>query len=401
MPKNRPPDQELSSALARAIVGVPLRVRHMVGFPEIVIPILDIAIFTVLSILDDADSRDLDERLEVSVRRMNELFPDGFDEEKIQAGFRKFESGLGPRVLKFSERLKQGETQRFWLRLLGTKNFERLRGAWFEDGALLLMAGRRLLRYFLPIAVAVDDCAAVLPESKRDLFDGLSTTESSLLKLAFRLDDMIDTFVRDKGIRLDDLPIRESETRKFDVGLEAMLETLRLVLQVDTLQRVDNLSAMLSRKLRGFEDALSGSADGVSQAASSLTEFIDRLLRNSFEEQFVLEWIEAHFASEPGLTFVQGKKTRPTKRGQALCFAFAGLAPQGDAKLQKMLAASMHEIRNKAEALKHADIGGADEVDALNSLMNGVRGFFVVSIRLSWASDDSRLDSLRDRFAVA
>jgi hypothetical protein len=46
--------------------------------------------------------------------------------------------------------------------------------------------------------------------------------------------------------------------------------------------------ATLSRKIQGARDALTYSADPVSQAASSLIEMIDRLLRTAFNEAEVL-----------------------------------------------------------------------------------------------------------------
>jgi hypothetical protein len=60
------------------------------------------------------------------------------------------------------------------------------------------------------------------------------------------------------------------------------------------------------------------SDDGASQAANSLVEFIDRLLRQAFGDAFVLEWTAKYYPAETKMTFVDNQGTRVRQRGLKL-----------------------------------------------------------------------------------
>jgi hypothetical protein len=54
------------------------------------------------------------------------------------------------------------------------------------------------------------------------------------------------------------------------------------------------------------------------------------------------------------------------------------------------------ESRRGLQAIKHADIGGSDELDQLRKLMSGVEGFFTYAVRMGWNKlDDRTLEDLR------
>lgn len=313
-----------------------------------------------------------------------------------------FEADLKRRLAQFTS----PEGKLFWNRLLGTRRFQRLKRALADDGALLLVALRRMLRYCLPLAQAIQDAAGPLPAKTRSEFTDLNFTEYTLVHLSMQMDAALDKFMSKQGVNLEelDLPYRPEETRLLGVEVDDLIATLRLALSQETMQRADDISDRLGRKLRGFEQALEMSEDGVSQAATSLVEFIDRLLRDAFDEEYVLAWAAEHFPGDSRMTYTpnESSKPRPTKRAQALCFVLAGQKPNETDALSQLMAVSLVEVRSMAQKIKHADEGTAEEKELLRELMQAVRGSITFTTRLGWAlAGDDRLDYLRDRFAKA
>ena len=143
--------------------------------------------------------------------------------------------------------------------------------------------------------------------------------------------------------------------------------------------------------------------DGVSQAANSLIEFIDRLLRQAFDECYVLQWASTHFPGEDRMTHVDVVNVvHPTTFARALCFVCAGDAPNEPYEPARMLADSLVSVRRAAEKLKLANADEATEVNTLRNLMAAVRGVMTFVMRFTWGlAHEERLDYLRRRFAIA
>ena len=145
--------------------------------------------------------------------------------------------------------------------------------------------------------------------------------------------------------------------------VQALLPSLRMVVSDRARVLADELGSMVSRKIRGAMDAITSSADPVSQAANSLIELIDRLLRTAFTEDEVLTWIAEHRPEDKSLTYINSKTVKPTKRAQALCFVHGGRPPhkpppsRQTLDIMDMLADVLVSTRAMLQKLKHADTG--------------------------------------------
>ena len=141
------------------------------------------------------------------------------------------------------------------------------------------------------------------------------------------------------------------------------------------------------------------SVDGVSQAANSLVEFIDRLLRQAFSEADVVSWSNTHFPGDKRM-FHQG---RPTARAKALCFVYAGLdVPEPPSVLHELVASGVVATRRQLEKLKHADLGTDEERQLLAAHLNGIEGFLTLVVGLGWAAvPDEKLETLKVRLGPA
>jgi hypothetical protein len=91
--------------------------------------------------------------------------------------------------------------------------------------------------------------------------------------------------------------------------------------------------------MSGARQAPAMSDDGASQAANSLVEFIDRLLRQAFGDAFVLEWTAKYYPAETKMTFVDNQGTRVRQRGLKLS------ASRMEANLVEQ-ASSFHRLSN-------------------------------------------------------
>ncbi|MFX0581139.1 hypothetical protein [Nocardia nepalensis] len=81
--------------------------------------------------------------------------------------------------------------------------------------------------------------------------------------------------------------------------LAYLIEELRTVTG-PTRQALGELCGAWSRKLEGTRFALEGSVGGVSQAANSPVELIDRMLRAAFPGEEVVVWLQASGATGEG-----------------------------------------------------------------------------------------------------
>lgn len=183
--------------------------------------------------------------------------------------------------------------------------------------------------------------------------------------------------------------------------MKEMSSRLRQMASGPTRAKLSDLNARLAAKIAGAEDALRLSADGVSQAAHSMVELIDRILRTAFTEQAVLDWIAESDRCDDDLTYLapSGKRSS-TKRGQALCFIYAG-RPVEESAVHEILAAGVVSARTQLQALKHAEKGDSADVEKVVGLIAAVEGCFALTLRVGWMSlDDNEVDGLRRRLAA-
>ncbi|WP_226657610.1 hypothetical protein [Leifsonia sp. LS1] len=362
--------------------------------------VLDAMVATVYDLLDE-NGRTWDERLAGLSTRFEQLFPEGFPESRLADLADLSEEEVSERIKASMGRLNRPGTRRFVNRLMGTKRFHRLTVAYNDDVALLLLGVRRFLRSSMPIAQALQDAAAPLTPRERADLAGLSEAEAVLLDGVLKLDQMVGSFFnnRDIDLKAKGFPLRNEEATTLDVDLDELTTIMRVMLDVETQHRAQEISDVLSRKLRGFEQALTMSDDGVSQAANSLVEFIDRLLRTAFDEDDVLEWVRKYCPDEKDLTFDRGGKLVPTKRASALCFAHAAQQPEENSTLESMVALSIVKVRGAAEKLKHASAGTDEEEAELRGLMQSLRGALTFTLRFNWLlANDDRYSYLQERF---
>lgn len=126
------------------------------------------------------------------------------------------------------------------------------------------------------------------------------------------------------------------------------------------------------------------------------------MLRDAFTEEFVLDWVERNRPNDRTLTYFDANqnKERPTKRGQALCFIFAGENGAHAMPLHETIASSLNETRRGLQKIKHADTGSEEERERLREFMASVEGFVMYAIRFGWANvQEDRLGILKARLA--
>jgi hypothetical protein len=379
---------------------IPLAVRQKFQVPDRAPDFLDALIATLHEVLAD-DDRTWPERLGSIPDRFEKLLPGG-EFSKIDHWLAYDEDALKDRIEKYAARFKNGSAKRFLKQLLGSKRFLRLEQAFNEDWALCLLGLRRLLRGALPLFQALEDAAALLSDTERSAYASVGS-EGAFLRVAMQMDELISAFLEKREMNFTGLhfPARTEEDLRLDVDIDALMEMLHIVLDVEMETRASELSETIRRKYRGFEQALANSDDGVGQAATSLIEMIDRMLRTACTTGEVLEWIQTNRPDDKSLTHVKDGRLRPTKRGEALCFAYAGLPPGDDSAFYDMLAATIVAARTAAQQIKHADHGTPEEAEELRQLMQSTRGALTVILRISWIMSDERYTTLKDRFATA
>lgn len=274
---------------------------------------------------------------------------------------------------------------RFLERAVGTGMYHRLRRAALDDVAVVAAAIQSGVRTLQPYALAIEDMLRVLSQKDRDrLRTSLGPTETILVKLIVQLDHVlvrvIDAVINDEFTEslLADLAAPTAEE------VEALIPKLRSVISDRASQLAEELGAVASRKIRGARDALTLSADPVSQAANSLIELIDRLLRTAFSDDEILDWAKENYTTDKTLMYDNGKGVRPTKRAQALCFIFGGQPKGENPELHEILAEVLVNTRAALQALKHSDTGLPEELNELGLLMGAIEGFFALGVRVAW-----------------
>lgn len=395
--------EPMRSSLASELRRLPDRLRKTLELRDWVIDTVDVLVSTLIVFGEAADSRTLGERFgsllaEYSVEDANGSSPE-FDRELAEWA-QRLNAISDTELPRWTKRLTgDGSWKRFARRLLGARSYDRLAGAIQDDLAAVAGGFRRIIQAAQPFAVAFDDVlSALTPEQIKGVDGTYDWAAISALRFLLQLDVAIGRYVESSfdwsTFHLDKTHVEQSDFAE-------MANRLRAAAVGPTRERLAELNSKLASKISGAQDALNGSADGVSQAAHSLVELVDRILRTAFPDSAVMSWISESARTVDDLTFVKDRRQRPTKRAQALCFAYGGRPAEQKSAIHEMVATGLVSARTQLEKLKHSDQGDESEVQRVNSLMAAVEGFLTLALRLGWATlDEAEVDGLRRRLAA-
>ncbi len=240
----------------------------------------------------------------------------------------------------------------------------------------------------MPFVTAWEDALAVLsPEQLAG-----ATTFDLLGLNAGKLMVQLDSLLGEKVLPVLPMDLADAEAADL-VDTPQLASVVRASLSLSTRRQLMRANQSLVRKLSGARDALSHSADGVAQAASSLIELIDRILRESATRDEVLNWIHREVPDSPDLTFEDsGVGLRPTKRGEVLCFLYGGGQVKrepteaddgkGPSFVHEVLARVVVSARSELQRLKHADEPGDGDKAQLELLLAAVEGALLLGLLL-------------------
>ncbi|MFE3687778.1 hypothetical protein ACFXPM_31750 [Streptomyces sp. NPDC059095] len=378
---------ESRSRVAEFIRRLDPDIRMALHFDEAAIVGADLLVSLCRVLMDDVASQPWQDRLDA-------LFEE-LDLADVETGLDFALDQLGDReqATAWLNSFKGRDYQLFALRLLGAADFRRLGEALKEDGAVVALAVRRGIRALMPFAVAWNDALNNMTENQRK---ASSKPELLSLELARGL-AQVDELFGEKIIAT--LPMQLTAATANDLSswrpddLTEIVTGIRHRVAESSAKRLERENSQLVRKIRGAKDALMHSEDGISQAANSLIELIDRILREAFSKDEVLAWIEANLPDAPLLTYEKDGKTQPNKRAEVLCFVYRG-GPitreaneyddgEGPSLIHDVLARVVVATRDSLQKFKHNDAGTQEEKDRLLSLLTGLEGALLLGLSLS------------------
>lgn len=378
--------------------------KHSVGVTEEAIILWDVIVSCAAALIDESRKEPWQGRLGLL---LDQLIGDdaGNDVAKIEQAGLYFDQFATQDLPKWASDLQKDGPVRFLVRMLGAAAYRRCAIALQQDGAVLTIALRRATRAILPYAVALDDLYVTLPPSIATKLPGLTGTPSAALSLAVKLDELFGEKARDWGLPLTLFTAEgvEADDLRSD-DLPRLVEGLREFASNRSRAAVAELSDALDRKMRGARDAIQHSADPVGQAATSLIELLDRILRAAFTEDQVVSWAARNYPDAADMTYFpkdsKDGRARPTKRAQALCFAHAGVEVESPSPLHELAAAAIVSARADLQRLKHDDDGTPEDLEELQRLLAAVEGFMTLVVGVVWGSAPSEtLDEFRGRLA--
>jgi hypothetical protein len=406
-PSSRLPDASAApgrSSLASELRQLPERLRKTLELRDWVIDTVDVMVSALIALAEPADSRTVEERFGWLLAEHSSDDADYPSEEfdrELAEWTERLNAISETELPRWTRRLAgDGSWKRFARKLLGARSYDRLARAIRGDLSAVAGGFRRLVQIAQPFAVAFDDLVSVLtPEQIKGVDNTYDWAAISALRFLLQLDTAIGRYIESSfdwsSFQLDKTAVEQSDFAE-------MAQRLRGAAVGPTRERLAELNARLASKISGAQDALRLSADGVSQAAHSLVELIDRMLRTAFPNSAVMSWIDDSARNDDGLTYIaEDGSQRPTKRAQALCFAYGGRPANQKSAIHEMVATGLVSARTQLQELKHADQGNEAEVRRVTSLMAAVEGFLTLALRIGWATlDEEEVDGLRRRLAA-
>lgn len=288
----------------------------------------------------------------------------------------------------WARKVRTKDYKLFARRLLGAAEYYRLERAAYQDVAVVTVGVRKAVRAAMPFLIAWEDAIAVMSPGQLSKLASIDLLGLNFTKILHHLDSFLGDRVLPAFPEDVILPLASDV-----LDLSEMAEMFRAKVSSGALSQLTRVNQPLVRKLSGARDALIHSADGVSQAASSLIELIDRVLRESFDHRSVLAWIEEELSDTPGLVYQTDKgESRPTKRGEVLCLIYGGGSVNreatedddgfGPSMIHKVLAGVVVSARTSLQQIKHADDEGEEDREKLMGLMSAVEGALMLGLLL-------------------
>ncbi|MFJ2635828.1 hypothetical protein ACIO6U_28290 [Streptomyces sp. NPDC087422] len=292
------------------------------------------------------------------------------------------------------EKYKNNTYREFTKRLLGAAQYRLLTNALKEDAAVVALALRRAVRAIMPFAVAWSDSTGILSKEQVRAKNKADLLAVNAVDAIITLDGIIGEKV------LSSLPMEVTGATEVDLatwpknGASDLILQFRAVVKQASAKRVERANSPLIRKIQGARAALEYSDDGTSQAANSLIELLDRIMREAFPPNSVLAWVDSNIPDNPDLTFFDENqnKRKPTKFGESLCFVYGG-GPvirektkyddgEGPTLVHEMIARTLVAVRNKLQQIKHADEGTPEERAQLLILFTALEGALMLGLFL-------------------
>ncbi|WP_153506032.1 hypothetical protein [Cumulibacter manganitolerans] len=395
-----------SSQTARQLVLLPARTRDVLRISDGLVALIDVLVTVCHALTDDADKRPWQERLgDVFQDRYKDLDALGVADElnRLQSVLEEGDAR------EWARRFRSSSAKMFLRRLLGAKLADELERAVLEDAAVVTAAVRRGVRLLMPYSVAIEDAISMLTPA--DLSQSnLSGAEAKLLSAVIEIDRLLgEQVVQWLGIDSETISIASSAPFS-SKDVEQLTLDFRAFVSADSSNQIARVNASLVRKVRGARQALDHSVDGVSQAANSIVELIDRLLREAMPKDVVLAWLQTNFRNDGPYVRINDSGERvPTKRGEALCFIF-GASPIRRAEgasadevpaLHDAIALSLVRARSSLQALKHADDPTENETASLRNILAAVEGALLISVKLGLASrNPAEADAVVDAMSL-
>ncbi|WP_433574162.1 hypothetical protein [Nocardia brasiliensis] len=384
------------SELAHVLETLPEGKRRVLGIGTFTLSILDVLVATAHAVTDADDPRPVAERFDWLEEVLTGVDPD----EELDELTARLTAMPEQEVQRWVRRIVDGNWKLFVRRLVGAAAYDRLERAYHRDVSVVVALLRWVAEHIQPYAVAFDDCMAFAPKDRVEQVVGFGDDgPNSLLGMVLALDGALARLIK---VDLD--PTALTARQLHTAGdLAQIVEDLRALVSAPTRAMLDELSDALGRKLRGACDALEFSADGVCQAANSLVELIDRLLRTAFTADEVLAWVHASSRPVKELRYRKTETSQwlPTKRAEALCFVYGGRQPDQVSPFHELVAEALVQVRGNLQGLKHSDTGDPSEFTQMRKMMFCVEAFITLGIRVGWiAMEADRLGQIRARFAA-
>lgn len=381
------------SRVAAVLFEMPINIRRTAGIDDFVIVAIDVLVTGSHLVVDDSDTPMLDR-----FSRSADEFPNWEkDHDWMLPGLQRFSDGD---VTTLVNRLTNPANRKALLRSIGSASFRQLHDAFTADTRVLFSALRIGIKYIRPWAIALDDALDVLTTAQREAANVPNMAPSffgAFMQLLAGLDYSLSAEIGLKRVPAEQRP-EVSETE-----LMAATDQIREIIRGQAETGLSELNSALQRKLRGARDALEHSVDGVSQAANSLVELVDRFARMAFSEVEVIAWLEANGTPSDGYLYTDaGGSVRPTKRAQILCLVWAGTSitetPE-QMHIHSLTANTLLNIRTHLQKLKHADESTPEESQLLSQLLQTLEGAVLLMVRACWLSiGQDRIAELKRKF---
>lgn len=365
---------------------------HAMRISEPAVLVVEAVVSLCKALTDESDPRPWQERVEGCFSAITE-------EDLQEIGQAFFTEFTGENPQRLVERLQSQNYADFVERLLGAASYLRLVQALKEDGAAVALAVRRGIRALTPFAVAWSDAVSVTSKNQLKTVQPANILTLNAVEVLISLDDFLGEKL------LASLPMDATAATTTDLtawapdGVDHLVSKFRAAVTEASAKRVERRNSPLVRKIRGARAALQYSEDGVSQAANSLIELLDRIMREGYTPDAVLAWVDSNLPDQEGLTHELQGQRRPTKRAEALCFVYGGEAitareatehdnGKGPDFLHDVIAIALVSARNQLQKLKHADDGTEEEREQLMSVLSAVEGALMLGLTMGGFSAD-------------